>query len=130
MIREGTKKVSDTNVTNDTIDTIEKFLDQFEKLNIMYNRAQEKLIVEKVVDNESYLGCIKMAGDMIRFLDNLNPFVVQRHREPIKTTYYISAELLVRTVGLHTNRDGFNENEKSTLYIAFMTLRSNITRYR
>ena len=50
---------------------------------------------------------------MIKFLDDINPYVMQRHKDMIKQTYYISAELLVRTIGLHMNRPGFSENDKN-----------------
>jgi tetratricopeptide (TPR) repeat protein len=70
-----------------------------------------------------YLECIKLCNILIKYLDELNPFVIQRHKAEIKNTYYISAELLVRTVGLHMNRNGFVENEKNTLYIAIAHIR-------
>jgi protein O-GlcNAc transferase len=109
------------------VDTIESFLENFAELQKIYNEAQEILIKEKKTDNEKYVQCIQITKACIQFLDELNPFVSQRHREPIIATYYTSAELLIRTVGLHMNRDGFNEVEKNTLYMAVAHLRKVLT---
>lgn len=109
------------------VDTIESFLENFAELQKIYNEAQEILVKEKKTDNERYVQCIQITKACIQFLDELNPFVSQRHREPIIATYYTSAELLIRTVGLHMNRDGFNEVEKNTLYMAVAHLRKVLT---
>mgnify|MGYP000654217953 FL=1 len=65
-----------------------------------------------------------MSKNCIKFLDELNPVVSYRHKKEIINTYYISAELLIRTVGLHMNRkDGFNQVELNTLYMAIAHLK-------
>lgn len=110
-------------MSSESITNIESFLSNYEQLQNVYNTAQETLLNTQKIDNEKYLECIKLCNILIKFLDELNPFVMQRHKEEIKNTYYISAELLVRTVGLHMNRNGFVENEKNTLYIAVAHLR-------
>ena len=109
------------------VDSIESFLENFSKLQKIYNEAQEILVKEKKTDNERYVQCIQITKACIEFLDELNPFVSQRHKEPIIATYYTSAELLIRTVGLHMNRDGFNDVEKNTLYMAVAHLRKVLT---
>jgi predicted O-linked N-acetylglucosamine transferase (SPINDLY family) len=109
------------------VDSIESFLENFSQLQKIYNEAQEILVKEKKTDNERYVQCIQITKACIQFLDELNPFVSQRHREPIIATYYTSAELLIRTVGLHMNRDGFNDVEKNTLYMAVAHLRKVLT---
>jgi len=48
---------------------------------------------------------------------------MNRHKTEIKRTYYISAELLVRTVGLNMNRQNFNDQERNTLYMAIAHVR-------
>lgn len=107
----------------DKVKDIDEFLEQFNFLEKLYNEAQETLTKFGKVDNEKYVNCIARSSSMIRFLDDLNPFVTSRHKEKVKTTYYISAELLVRTVGLNTNRQQFLDNEKNTLYMAVAHLR-------
>jgi protein O-GlcNAc transferase len=109
------------------VDSVESFLNRFEQLKSVYNQAQEILVKEKKTDNQKYVECIQIARDCIKFLDELNPFVSQRHKKPIIETYYISGELLIRTVGLHMNRDGFTDVEKNTLYMAIAHLRKVLT---
>jgi tetratricopeptide (TPR) repeat protein len=106
-----------------SIKDIDSFLEEYKLLEKIYNRAQEKLLVEKVTDNELYMECLKYTNNMIKYLDDLNPFVMNRHKEQIKRTYYISAELLVRTVGLNMNRQNFNDQERNTLYMAIAHVR-------
>ena len=105
------------------VNSIDEFLNEYQQLTSVYNSAQEILAKEQKTDNELYMKCIKLAGKCIRYLDDINPFVSYRHKPEICTTYYISAELLVRTVGLHMNRNGFDEKERNTLYMAIAHLR-------
>ena len=106
-----------------TIKDIDSFLEEYKLLEKTYSRAQEKLLIEKVTDNELYLECLKYTNNMIKYLDDLNLFVMNRHKTEIKRTYYISAELLVRTVGLNMNRQNFNDQERNTLYMAIAHVR-------
>lgn len=106
-----------------TIKDIDSFLAEYEVLEKTYNRAQEKLLIEKLTDNELYIECLKYTNNIIKYLDELNQFVIHRYKAQIKRTYYISAELLVRTVGLHMNRQNFNEQERNTLYMAIAHIR-------
>jgi tetratricopeptide (TPR) repeat protein len=109
-----------------TVNDIETYLSENKDLKQLYESAQKILTNEKRIDNDKYIECIKRCNVLIKYLDELNPFVVERYKEEIKTTYYISAELLVRTVGLHNNRGNFNTNEKNTLYIAVAHLRKTL----
>jgi len=106
-----------------TIKDIDSFLTEHKLLEKTYSRAQEKLLIEKVTDNELYLECLKYTNNIIKYLDELNPFVMNRHKDEIKRTYYISAELLVRTVGLNMSRQNFNDQERNTLYMAIAHVR-------
>ena len=106
-----------------TIKDIDSFLAEHKLLEKTYSRAQEKLLIEKVTDNELYLECLKYTNNIIKYLDELNPFVMNRHKDEIKGTYYISAELLVRTVGLNMSRQNFNDQERNTLYMAIAHVR-------
>ena len=106
-----------------TIKDIDSFLAEHKLLEKTYSRAQEKLLIEKVTDNELYLECLKYTNNIIKYLDELNPFVMNRHKDEIKRTYYISAELLVRTVGLNMSRQNFNDQERNTLYMAIAHVR-------
>jgi predicted O-linked N-acetylglucosamine transferase (SPINDLY family) len=103
--------------------TIDEFLEQYSILTEIYQSAQTAFFETKRVENEKYINCIQRCSCIIKFLDNLNMFVVSRHKDAIKETYYISAELLVRTVGLNSTKSNFTENEKNTLYIAIAHLR-------
>jgi len=109
-----------------TVNDIETYLSENKDLKQLYESAQKILTNEKRIDNDKYIECIKRCNVLIKYLDDLNPFVVERYKEEIKITYYISAELLVRTVGLHNNRGNFNINEKNTLYIAIAHLRKTL----
>jgi predicted O-linked N-acetylglucosamine transferase (SPINDLY family) len=109
-----------------SITSIDSFIEQFTTLERLYSEAQSILVKEGRTDNDKYVQCIQISRECIKFLDELNPFVSSRHKEPIAKTYYISAELLVRTVGLHMNRDGFKDHEKNTLYMAVAHLRKTL----
>ena len=100
------------------INTIDDFLSAYSILNDDYNKAQEKFLKTQVLDNEKYIDCIKRSSNIIKYLDDLNQFQLQRHKEKVINTYYISAELLVRTVGINSTRTSLSELEKNTLYIA------------
>jgi predicted O-linked N-acetylglucosamine transferase (SPINDLY family) len=105
------------------VESIETALSEYVLLKRTYDEAQETFFKTKRVDNEKYVDCIQRAGSIIRFLDNVNPFVIGRHKVQVKNTYFISAELLVRTVGINTKRQAFTDNERNTLYIAIAHLR-------
>lgn len=107
----------------DKVEDIDTFLVQFKILDKLYKEAQDTLVKEQRLDNAKYVNCIQRAGSIITYLDKQNPFVVNRHKSEIKQVYYISAELLVRTVGLHMNRKAFTDTEKNSLYIAVAHLR-------
>lgn len=102
---------------------IETFLEDYKTLDTLYNEAQEQLFQTKTPDNDKYVQCIKLSNKLITFLDTLNPFQIYRHKNEIKRTYYISGELLVRTVGLLPNRQPFTNEEKNTLYVAIAHIR-------
>ena len=108
---------------SDTVPDIETFLTEHKTLHNLYTNAQEHLLRTKTLDNEKYVECIKLSSKLIRFLDTLNPFQIYRYKSEVKETYYISAELLVRTVGLQPNRQPFTNEEKNTLYVAIAHIR-------
>jgi protein O-GlcNAc transferase len=122
--------LNDTYLTNkqvlsDVIEepvTLENSHENIKKVKMLYDKAQELLHKENKLDNEGYVKCLDYSGKIISFLDKLNPFQVNRMKEDIKTIYYISAEVLIRTVGLHMNRSGFTEREKGILYTAIAHL--------
>lgn len=88
----------------------------------IYNKAQTILQTESRVDNAAYIKCIEYSGKIITFLDTLNPYQINRIKDQLKTIYYISAEVLVRTVGLHMNRQTFTEREKGILFTSIAHL--------
>lgn len=105
------------------ISTTEEFLEQYNILKTTFDTAQQKFLLEKLVDNDKYIECILRSKVMITYLDELNYIQLTKNKDEIKTTYYISAELLSRTVGLHMNRNGLTEQEKNNLYIAIAHLK-------
>jgi protein O-GlcNAc transferase len=121
-VKESLKE-NNENVNDKPIESINEFLEEYKNIKVVYNRAQEILLTEKRTENELYIRCLKMTSRAIKFLDELNQFVIQRHKEEIKTVYYISSELLVRSIGLHMNRNGFTDIEKNTLYMAIAHIR-------
>ena len=72
--------------------------------------------------NQKYTDCLQQSSELIKFLDTLNPFEVNRYKDEIKNTYYISAEILARTVGLHMNRTEFKDDEKGVLFTSISHL--------
>uniref|UniRef100_A0A6C0DZ90 protein O-GlcNAc transferase n=1 Tax=viral metagenome TaxID=1070528 RepID=A0A6C0DZ90_9ZZZZ len=101
----------------EVVDSNQLFLEQYKHLSEIYNVAQNYFLTTTKLDNIKYVDCIKRSGAMIRYLDKLNAMQLQKIKEEVINTYYISCELLVRTVGLQMKRNGFNEAEKNTLYI-------------
>jgi protein O-GlcNAc transferase len=105
------------------ISTVEEFLSQYDILKTTFDTAQEKFLTEQKLDNDKYVECILRSRVMIKYLDELNYMKTNKNKDEIKTTYYISAELLSRTVGLHMNREGFTEQERNNLYICIAHLK-------
>lgn len=112
-----------SHIVPESISTIEEFLSQHKILKKVYDKAQEKMHATQTVDNASYVECIKRSQVMIRYLDELNSFIISRNKDEVRDTYYISAELLIRTVGVTTPRDALKDNDRNTLYIAVAHLR-------
>jgi predicted O-linked N-acetylglucosamine transferase (SPINDLY family) len=98
-------------------------------LKSLYDSTQSELVRTGQLTpelNNRYLDCINKSSELIKFMDDMNPFEANRYKEDLKNTYWISAEVLVRTVGLHNNRQGFENNEKSVLYTAIAHLQKVI----
>jgi predicted O-linked N-acetylglucosamine transferase (SPINDLY family) len=108
--------------------TLENVLSNIEITKKIYDAAQEKLSSSSAsgtpnIDTDAYNKCLEYSNQIITFLDQLNPFQMNRIKKDVKTIYYISAEILVRTVGLHMNRpNGFQEREKGILFTAIAHL--------
>ncbi|NDC95394.1 hypothetical protein EB118_15830 [bacterium] len=106
-----------------SVQNIDEFLQEYKILQKLYDEAQNEFFTKGTLDHAKYRECISISAKIIKFLDDLNPFAVQRHKDTIKKVYFISAQLLVRTVGLQMDRKGLNAQEKNTLYIAIAHLR-------
>jgi predicted O-linked N-acetylglucosamine transferase (SPINDLY family) len=102
--------------------TLDNTHNNIKRVKAIYDEAQDLLVKENKVDNDKYVKCIEYSNKIITFLDTLNPFQINRIKDDIKTIYYISAEVLVRTVGLHMNRTEFNDREKGVLYTSIAHL--------
>jgi predicted O-linked N-acetylglucosamine transferase (SPINDLY family) len=76
--------------------------------------------------NDKYVQCLQYARDIIKFCDELNPFQINRLKDEIKTVYYINAEILARTVGLHMNRTDFTQHDKGVLYTCITHLNKSL----
>jgi len=111
------------NLVPEVIENMDAFLLHYKTLETLFNEAEETLEKTKKVDNDKYVTCIRLSNKIITFLDELNHFQIGRHQTEIKQTYFMSAMLLVKTVGLHMNRGKFNEKESNTLYVAIAHLR-------
>ena len=88
----------------------------------VYDQAQDILNKQQKIDNDKYNTCIEKSSEIIKFLDELNIFEINRIKDEIKTIYYISSEVLIRTVGLHMNRTTFSDQEKGILYTSIAHL--------
>lgn len=88
----------------------------------LFDQAQNIFNTTQQIDNEKYSKCLQDSGNIIRLIDDLNPFQINRIKDEIKITYSISAEILIRTVGLHMNRNSFTDHEKGVLYTAIAHL--------
>lgn len=86
------------------------------KLKVIYDEAQVELFETNVLNNDKYVECLEISSNIIKFTDTLNPFVINRYKSVISSVYYISAEVLLRTVGLNMNRTVFTDQQKSVLY--------------
>jgi len=102
------------------IKNIEEFIPVYEKFKSLYDSAQDKFYKTGEVDNKSYMECIGMAQILIKYLDTLDIFKIQRHKKYAIETYYIHAELITRTVGLNNKRSNFSDHEKNVLYTAII----------
>jgi protein O-GlcNAc transferase len=85
----------------------------------LYNEVNGK----KDVDGNGYNKCIEFSSKIIKFVDNINPFQLNRIKKDVQKIYFISAEILIRTVGLNMNRpNGFTDVEKGILYTSIAHL--------
>ena len=78
---------------------LENVHDNIKIVKVIYDKAQEMLIKENRVDNDKYIKCIELSDKIIKFLDGLNPFQINRIKEDIKTIYYISTEESYKAMG-------------------------------
>lgn len=102
---------------------LENVIENIYEVKKIYDTAQALIVSENRTDSEAYMKCIQYSGNIIGFLDKLNPFQINRIKNDAKVIYLMSGEILIRTVGLHNNRpNGFNDKEKGTLYTAIAHL--------
>ena len=73
-------------------------------------------------DQNAFIVCLNRCGEIIKFTDTLNPFQINRIKDNVRDTYYMSAEMYARTVGLHNNRQSLTDQEKGLLYTAVIHL--------
>lgn len=118
----ATAKALDTAMSKHITDMPE-FLEEYKVLQEKYNTSQKKFMTENIIDNDTYIECIGISQRCIRYLDTVNPFALNRNKEEVKNTYYISAELLVRTVGFNMQRTELSDGEKNTLYLSIVHAR-------
>lgn len=111
----------------DSINDIETCLEQSNILKSVYEKAQKIFLEEKRIDSEMYVNCINRSQVMIKFLDEQNIFIINRYKELVKSTYLISGELLIRTVGINTTKGSLSDIEKNNLHIAIAHLRKVFT---
>lgn len=105
--------------------TLENLKEKSNEVMSMYYTAQVELNKTGVLSpklNQEYIECLNKTSVLIKFMDELNPFEVNRYKGEFKNVYYINAEILSRTVGLHMNRTGFKDNEKNVLYTSITHL--------
>jgi predicted O-linked N-acetylglucosamine transferase (SPINDLY family) len=91
----------------------------------LYDSAQADYLKDNQmtdVINLKYTKTLENATQIIKFIESLNPFQVQRIKDQVKTVYYINAEILIRIVGMHMNRNAFTDQEKNILYTAISHL--------
>ena len=103
------------------------FKEQCQKLRESYNIAQKKFIETKEIDNNRYIECIQLSNELIKFFEKMHVFQVNRNKDDIRTTYYINAELLVRTVGLGEIKPHLTDIQKGTLITAVNHVRKVLT---
>ncbi len=97
--------------------------EEYKVLLDIYEEAQKKFINEKIIDNEKYILCLEKTQKLIKELDNFNHFEMHRNKELFTKVYLISADLLVRTVGLDTSRKTITDHQKNILKVAVTHLR-------
>ena len=103
--------------------TLDNYKPVYENLQKLYSDAQETLSKLGRVDNEKYSQCIQLSSQLINLFNNLNPLIISRNKEHVKNTYYLNAELMIRTVGINTQRSSLSDEHKNSLYIAITHLK-------
>jgi len=103
--------------------TIDNYQPVYDSLQKIYSEAQEALSKHGRVDNERYSQCINLSSQLINLFNNLNPLIINRHKEAVKNTYYLNAELMIRTVGINSQRSFLSDEHKNSLYIAITHLK-------
>jgi predicted O-linked N-acetylglucosamine transferase (SPINDLY family) len=106
-------------MTTVNLDNLKEHVNNLKNL---FDQAQNIFNTTQQIDNEKYSKCLQDSSNIIKLIDDLNPFQINRIKNEIKITYSISAEILIRTVGLHMNRNSFTDHEKGVLYTAIAHL--------
>ena len=102
---------------------LENAIENINIVKTIYDTAQALIISENRIDSEAYNKCIDFSNKIITFLDKLNSFQINRIKNDVKIIYLISAEILIRVVGIHNNRpNGLNDREKGILYTSIAHL--------
>jgi protein O-GlcNAc transferase len=102
----------------------ENLRERYDKLIKLYTKTQDKLVKTGKSDNEKFLDCIKMSGEITAHIDTLHPIQCISFTDIVSKVYCMRADLLVRTVGLNTSRpNGLPENEKNVYHTSINLLR-------
>jgi predicted O-linked N-acetylglucosamine transferase (SPINDLY family) len=105
--------------------TLDNLTERVKSVQDLYDSAQNDFLTQgqmSVEINKKYEKTLQNATKIIKFIDSLNPFQVQRIKDQVKVVYYINAEILIRIVGMHMNRSAFTDQEKNILYTAISHL--------
>jgi protein O-GlcNAc transferase len=91
----------------------------------LYQQASDCTDSKKA--NDLFINCIVQSNKLIETYDKFNYLQLFRHENEIMDTYYKNAELLVRTIGLNSNKTTLTKNENDTLNTVIQRLRKCLT---
>jgi protein O-GlcNAc transferase len=108
------------------VSNMEEFLKNYDLLQKTYEMAKKKEKAKTDDFNQIYVKCIKISNDCISFLETKSNLQIQKYKEQVKTTYFISAELYTRVIGIDTTRTTLTDSQKNTLMASLSRLRKVI----
>ncbi len=102
------------------------FVVKYNELKSLFDVCQKNFLEKNVVNHEGYSKCIELSSELINYAHaNFNPFKIVRQKKEMINLYTIYSELMIRTVGLHNQRQELTRSEMDILKSSLVILKKS-----